>query len=179
MGENKRIFIAVNLPEKAMERIFETLSMEIPGKETKVVAKENLHVTMRFLGYLNDEGIEEICGKLEELRKFKKFEAEVAGAGEFGGRVIWIGIEKGNKELIEVARKIEELLGVEKDERFNPHITIARNKDLRIKEVRELVEKLNAKKLKEKIRVESIDVMQSILKREGPDYIVVKRIELG
>ena len=57
---NKRIFIAVNFPDELKKEIFESISSELPKDECKIVAEANLHITLKFLGYLNEEKIAEI-----------------------------------------------------------------------------------------------------------------------
>lgn len=99
--------------------------------------EENLHLTLKFLGEVREERIRDISEILKEISKgFKKFEVTLQGIGAFPNqsspRVIWTGVEKGRKEMIELQKEIEERLvplGFKKEERgFHPHLTIARVK---------------------------------------------------
>ena len=177
MSELRRIFIAVNLPEEIKGQIYEKLSSKIPQKECKVVSMQNLHITMKFLGYITDEKLNEIQEKMKVLENMHAFNAQISGIGDFNARVIWIGIAEGNEELQRISAMLDSALNVH-DERFHAHITLARNKILRRKEVDEVLNKLKAENYSANIKVESIDVMESKLMRNGPEYSVVKRVML-
>ncbi|MFH1256160.1 MAG: RNA 2',3'-cyclic phosphodiesterase [Candidatus Diapherotrites archaeon] len=168
MNGLQRVFIAINVPEAVKERIFSELSALIPAKGCKKVEKANLHITMRFLGYLNEEKIMETKKALEKI-SLKKFEAELCGVNHFNGRVIWLGVAKGSQEFNELSGQLSELAELP-DERFHAHLTLARNKSLERNEVKEIAERMNEKNFSEKIAVESTDLMESVLSHEGPVY---------
>ncbi len=167
-GKMKRIFFAVNVPEEVREEIAENVLSQIKGEGLKKVEKENLHITLAFLGYVPAEKVKEIEGKIGKLSFPGKFEAELNGIGEFGGRVLWIGVKKGGKELEEIAGKLNEALGLK--ERFHAHLTIARNKRMDRARFRELVEGLKKKEFSRGFRAESVDLMESVLAPKGPEY---------
>ncbi len=173
---NKRIFIAINLPEETKKKIFELFSSKIDGEKCKIVEEANLHITLNFLGYLSEEAIKELKEKMNALKEEKAFEVELTGIGEFGGRVLWLGVKNAEK-IKEIQGKICELIGV-RDKRFHAHITIARNKKMKAKELREKVEELKKIGFSEKIKIESIDLMESILQQKGPKYIVREKFFL-
>ena len=60
--QKKRIFIAINLPEKVKEKLSK-YRYDIPAKWTK---KENLHITLNFLGQIGDEEIPDIFQAVEK-----------------------------------------------------------------------------------------------------------------
>lgn len=174
--ENKRVFLAVNIPKKVKEEIAAEYLIKLNVKGLKPVEKENLHVTMKFLGYLPEEGVKEIEEKLHALKSFKRFEIELSGVGTFRNRVIWIGAKKGDAELKEINAKINELLSLEKEE-FSSHLTLARNKFMQSEKVKEILEQLKKIQFNEKFTAESLDIMESKLMPAGPVYSVLKRIE--
>jgi len=165
----KRTFIAVNIPAETKEKIFKTLSSELPEKGCKKVERENLHITMVFLGYLDEKKINEIENAMEKI-SVEKFEAELKGVNHFNGRVIWLGVTEGSLELSELSRQLGELTGI-KEDKFHAHLTLARNKSLGRAEVKKIVDEMNAKGFSEKISVESADLMESILSGKGPKYV--------
>lgn len=177
MSNLHRIFIAVNLSKGIKSELFEKLGGKIDKKKCKLVEMANLHVTMKFLGYLNQQNLQDVKNKIEELESFGKFNMTLKSVGEFGGRVIWLGVEKGSEELRQISGKLDELLGI-KDERFHPHVTLARNKELLHKDVKELVERLNKVGFEKEVFVESVDLMESVLSQEGPTYKVLKKVSL-
>ena len=80
-----RCFISINLPEeirKEIKKIQEQLP-EFKGKKTEL---ENLHLTLKFLGEIDEVKIEEIKEKLKEI-KIEKFETEIDEAGIFSERL--------------------------------------------------------------------------------------------
>ena len=173
----RRIFIAVNIPEYVKDEINRILSSKIDSDKCRIVKKENLHITMLFLGYFSDEAIAELKEKLNKIN-FGKFNVKLNGAGHFKGRVIWLGVGEGNEKLREVSEKLNEMLGI-KDEMFHAHVTLARNKSLKYNEADALVEKLNNEKYESEIEVKSIDVMESHLTPNGPDYEKLFSIRMG
>lgn len=171
----KRVFIAVNFPEKVKEQIEKKLLSKIPEKGMKPVKKENLHITIAFLGYLNEQAIDNTIKALEFAKKTKKFPVELTDIGHFKKRIIWLGASKGSKELIKINKKTIQALEIQ-DKRFHPHATLARNKSLKSKKVSELLQKLDGKKFKEEFTAKSLDVMESVLKKKGPIYSVLKKM---
>ncbi|PIU21604.1 MAG: RNA 2',3'-cyclic phosphodiesterase [Candidatus Diapherotrites archaeon CG08_land_8_20_14_0_20_34_12] len=172
----KRIFIAVNLPDEIKES-FQKLIEKLPKEKVKAVKKENLHITMKFLGDIPEEKLAEIYSKLQDLNKFVKFEVELSDIGFFKTRILWIGITKGKEMLENIAKEIENLLALNKEE-FTSHITIARNKFLGSEEFKLLAGELKKIKISGKFTVKSIDVMESVLEKAGSNYKILKRIEL-
>ena len=84
----KMVFISIDIPEQikdAIERIQNALP-EFFGKKTE---KENLHLTLKFLGNLPDKEIEIVKEKLNEI-DFRKFESKIDGIGFFSEKFIRI-----------------------------------------------------------------------------------------
>ncbi len=169
MDKKKRCFVAVNLPEEVKKQIFERISKKFPPQDCKVVQEENLHVTLAFLGYLNEEEIALAREKMLALKERKAFEIELAGAGDFNNRVFWVGIKKGAKELEEIAQELQKMLKVS-DERFSAHLTIARNKSLPREKAGELMKEIGKENFFACFRAETIDFMESVLSPKGPKY---------
>lgn len=61
-----RVFIAINLPEDIKQKLseYEIKWPELPCRWTK---KENLHITLAFLGYTTDEELVEVCKITKEV----------------------------------------------------------------------------------------------------------------
>ncbi len=61
-----RIFTAINLPEDIKGKLVDYQSKwpELPIRWTK---KNNLHITLEFLGYLSDDELLKICQDTKEL----------------------------------------------------------------------------------------------------------------
>ncbi|MBS3080654.1 RNA 2',3'-cyclic phosphodiesterase [Candidatus Pacearchaeota archaeon] len=145
----------------------------VRGKYTEL---ENLHLTLKFLGEINNEKLEKVKKRLSEL-KFEEFTAKLDKIGIFSGktpRVLWIKLKGADILQREIDNVLEDLF--EKEKRFMGHITIARIKY--IKEKKELIEYL--KKIKTDIRftVDKFYLKKSTLLPEGPIYEVIEEYPL-
>ena len=169
-----RCFIAIDLPKEVKEKlvkIIEKLPKEI--SRFKAVEKENLHLTLKFLGEINDYKVNWVIEQLKNLN-IKKFKAYTKGIGFFPNenfiRVVWIGLEP--QEIIkEIHEKIDKVLEREfkKDKKFESHITLARIKN--IKDKRKFIEEIKKIKVPEiEFEVNEIKLKRSKLTRDGPIY---------
>lgn len=179
-----RLFIAVNLEEELKKRIT-PLQEELKrtNADVKWVEVRNLHLTLKFLGEVDEEKvirIEQIITPI--LENSLSFEMKLSGFGVFPNlnypRVIWMGITEGGEKLRVLSEKIENSLvplGFDKEGRpFTAHLTLARVRSARGKQ--ELVKKIEEKKNQEigSQKVEKIYLMQSFLKPTGPVYVPLK-----
>ncbi len=131
-----RLFLGVDLPPPAKE-VCHRFSRELKktGADVKWVEEENFHVTLKFLGDVTEDRIQEVadsCGAL--TAKQCGFSFSLSGLGAFPSasapRILWIGIEASEKPFERLAQGLEETLsriGFRKEERaFHPHVTIGR-----------------------------------------------------
>ncbi|OYT42922.1 MAG: RNA 2',3'-cyclic phosphodiesterase [Candidatus Aenigmarchaeota archaeon ex4484_56] len=173
-----RCFIAINIPEKIKSKIGNLLSI-FENRGVKKVKPENFHITLKFLGEINN--IEEIDKLLREIN-YKKFKVCFGDMGIFPNfnfiRVVWIGIESGKKEITELQNMIEnKLVGFKKEKNYEPHLTIFRVKYLTDKN--KFIEQIRNIKLTDCFIVESFDLMKSDLNKEGPIYTKLKSYYLA
>jgi len=180
-----RSFIAIELPKHVQSQIFhvsETLknSGVVVGK---FVEKENLHLTLRFLGDTDEQKIEEIKKELSGI-KMKKFEAETGNMGFFPSpeyiRIIWI--ELISKKIHDLQKKInDELMKIgflEEERGFSSHVTLARIKAVKDKNLfLSELNKLHFKK--QKFSIENFVLMKSELTPKGPIYKVIGEFKLN
>jgi RNA 2',3'-cyclic 3'-phosphodiesterase len=99
------------------------------------VAPENFHVTVKFLGRVEDTRVQSVIGALHTaVQGHAPFDLEVGGLGAFPSatraRVLWAGITGGIDPLAALAASVEDALaglGFPREDRaFSPHITLAR-----------------------------------------------------
>lgn len=126
-----RLFTAIGIPEQVKLRL-SLLQGGIPGARWS--PSENLHLTLRFIGDVDEATGADIDDVLSGLRAFR-FDLSIKGAGEFGGRegrAVWAGVEP-NDGLLHLVAKIESALqrmGLAGETRkYTPHVTLARLKD--------------------------------------------------
>lgn len=186
-----RTFIAVELQQDVVDSINNFLlktTNEIKNNKVSWVKKENLHITLKFLGEIEENKVEEVEKILSEISKSKKsFEVEVKEIGVFPNlsfpRVIWIGIKDDTNSLLSIVNLLEKKLcehGFKKeDKEFVAHLTIARIKKLNnLSEIKNYVEKHKNVDFG-KNKVNNITFFQSILRPEGPEYKVIKKFLLN
>ena len=206
-----RIFIAINLPEEIkkkladyqdkIEELFTPYRTEGSGAgPCRWTKKENLHITLAFLGYLSDEELLEVINLTKEaVSKNHSFSINLKkiiygppyqskhGTGQAPKkppRMVWTEGEK-SEELGKLQRDLENSLsgsspGLENEEGrgYTPHITLGRLKQWEFRQVEpeerpEINEEINLS-----FEVNSIEVMESELKRVGPDYTILESCPL-
>ncbi len=126
-----RLFVGLPVPEAICERLA-GLSGGVPG--ARWIAPENMHITLKFIGDVENGLAEDIDTALQTLRA-APITLNLRGAGFFGkaygGRMIWAGVEPTDA-LSHLQGKIEAILdkiGIARETRkFVPHVTIARLK---------------------------------------------------
>ncbi len=169
----KRCFIALDLPREAINEIKKI--QEKIGRQNLFAGKftepENLHLTLKFLGEIDEETIEKIKEKLREI-KFDNFEAGLGEAGAFSKKfikIIWVKLE--GKRVFELQKQIDKALKdlFEPEFRFMSHITIARVK--KVGDRQGLIRYLkNIKVKKIRFKIKSFFLKKSELSPEGPVY---------
>lgn len=156
--------------------------------DAKWVRPENIHLTLKFLGERDEKKIEKIKLALEETVRDKNgFTIRLSDIGAFpkleSPRVIWVGIDHGEKETRELAYELDEriaVLGIPKEERpFSSHITIARLKSpLNRQELAQALKNLPKPQGRE-FRVGRITLYKSTLTPNGPIYEALKEANLN
>lgn len=126
-----RLFVAIPLPADIRAHLG-LLSAGIPG--AKWVAPANMHLTLRFIGAVEEPVAAEIAAALDGVEA-APFVLELDGMGDFGSgkrlRALWVGVAR-NAVLEHLQARIESALvrlGLEPERRrFAPHVTLARLK---------------------------------------------------
>jgi 2'-5' RNA ligase len=127
-----RVFAAVPLPDEIRMALREELSeVDIPGK---LVPLLNWHITVRFLGVIDEPTYERFLMGLDGLSEIGSFSIRLDRLGAFPNprkaTVVWAGFGEGEARLAMINEKAEESAqgaGVAPEERpFHPHLTLAR-----------------------------------------------------
>ncbi len=178
-----RCFIAINLPKEVKDHLYETENKLASGRFAKVkwTHKKNLHLTLKFLGEINDSQVEIIKHKLDSIQ-CQMFNLKLGQIGFFPDnlkpRVIWVGVEPPAKAM-ELQQEIDTALREDfsPEQKFHAHITLGRVKF--IKKRVEFMEHIKNVKIKPlKFDVKSFELMESHLRREGPGYKMLKEFPL-
>ena len=122
-----RLFVGIDLPPELKLRL-SLLCAGVPG--AKWVDPGNYHLTLRFIGEVDEGLAEDIDDALQQIRA-PRFDVTLATVGHFGLRMLWVGIER-NQALQHLHEKIESALGrlgfPPEERRYSPHVTLARLK---------------------------------------------------
>jgi len=177
-----RAFIAIELSEEIREALAQIQShLKYSGADVKWVEKQNIHLTLKFLGEIDEKKCEKIKSALDKIAgSMHPFELTIKEIGAFPKidypRVIWVGLDKGVAESLVLAEKVDEemsKLGFEKESRpFTAHLTIGRVRSPQNKEA--LKSKLTTYNLPLTAKaqlISSIILFQSKLSPKGPTYI--------
>lgn len=175
-----RCFISIELPNEVKEEINKVQNeLKINSNiKSKIVEKENLHLTLKFLGEISDKKIEEIK-KLLTMVNINSFKAYLGKIGVFPTptyiRVIWVGLEP--KESFEELHDKIDLTLNNKDKRFESHVTLARIKS--VKDKASLIKKLQEIKVKPlSFDANSFILKKSTLTKKGPIYEDIAKFAL-
>ena len=176
-----RLFVALDLPPELKSQLA-LLAGGIPG--AKWVPPENYHLTLRFIGEVENWRAQEVDDALACIRA-RPFELALKGAGCFekAGRVqaLWVGAER-NDSLAFLQSKVETALqriglAAEK-KRFAPHVTLARTDRA---ETFKLVSFLQAHALfrPPPVAVEHFTLFSSHLGKDAAHYVPEVEYELA
>ncbi len=175
----KRVFISIHVePDPDIMGVYDEFRAGLKNEPVKWVSPENFHITLAFLGSLDDKKIALLSDKFEKVSAlWKPFIIEPAGVGVFKNirtpSVLWFGF-KDNAALENLKYQIDEMLheeGLPVDQgEFRPHLTFARmKKRVYLKELEVLVNKYEQKEF-DSITIGSFLFNESTLKPGGPVY---------
>ena len=160
-----RAFIAVDIPEKIKREIVK-IQNSLPEFKGKTTEPENLHLTLKFLGEVNQEDLEKVKNKLKSI-KFEQFETEIDSIGTFNARIVWLHMTNCNELQKEIDKTLKDIF--QPEERFMSHLTIARVKE--IKDKKSFLKELGKTKFdKIKFEVKEFKLKESVLTKNGSVY---------
>lgn len=186
-----RTFIALDLGKPVRDKAIALQeSLARAGGDVKWVEAENLHVTLLFLGEVDNRDVVSVCRAVAECcQQQAVFPMSVETLGAFPNlrrpRTVWIGVGEGAAEVVALHDALEEKLlelGCYRREQrqFTPHVTLGRVKrdDSPTDELAGLMAR-KANWQGGETSVREVLVMSSELTSEGPIYTVLSRARLG
>ena len=190
--EQVRSFIAIELPDELKTGLNQLESRLKLGEQTwvKWVDPYSIHLTLKFLGNVAVDRIDEITGAIEEAAQgISPFYLEAKELGVFPNlrrvQVAWVGVSGEVDKLGKLQQHIESnlaRLGFAPESRpFTPHLTLARIRDQASPAERQRLGELIVSTRFETaytIEVDAINLMRSQLTREGAIYSRISSIGL-
>jgi len=184
-----RLFAAVSVPDSVKQHA-RMVRNELGSTmaDVKWVDYKNYHLTIKFLGEVNEERLPAIKESLRlAADSSPAFHLSAGGIGFFPNRirprVIWIGI-KGEVEKAEfMSERVDaylSTLGFEEEKEHRFHLTLGRfRSDNKIHEVQKKVEEIARKEKLISFKVEKFHLMKSSLNPGGPVYSVLESFNLN
>lgn len=187
MNKRQRIFIAINVPAD-VRKFLVTHEQKWQDLPAKWVGVENLHITMVFLGDVTDIELGEVCMAVKEVcqrHQTLDIQLEKISYGpndKIPPKFVW-AFGAQNKELALLKKDLEDsLLGkvnfMPEARLFAPHVTLARISTFAWRQI-EPEERPEVNEIIDlAFTVESIEVMESELKKEGVQYNIIESYSL-
>ena len=164
-------------------------SLAKTGAEVKWTTSETMHITLLFLGEVDDRELHSICRAVKDVAATEPaFPLRVSGVGAFPTprrpKILWAGITEGAEELKCLYEKLEgklfDLGCYRKEERgYTPHLTLGRAKSeadgfALASALPKLIDWDGGRTV-----VEEVLVFGSVLQKGGPEHTVLGRGELA
>lgn len=178
-----RAFLSYDLDDLQFLENVRAIQKQISGTgaDLKLVSPNILHFTIRFLGEIDDSDKAKIISALKG--RVEEFELEIsfAGLGTFPDdrriSVVWVGIdqtsqEQMGKQALEVNRLLQSVPTLRRvdDEKFSPHVTIARVRSGRNKEALVGFIRQNKDLSLGTTKIRNLRLKLSTLTPHGPEY---------
>jgi RNA 2',3'-cyclic 3'-phosphodiesterase len=190
-----RLFIGIELPARlqeaaarASESFDERLSRDAPQVALRWVRPPNLHITLWFLGEVDEGRAQRISEELRPQFRIPAFTLRVGATGAFPPsgppRALWLGIRDGVEPLVAIHRELNVRLGrlgFEPERRaYSPHLTIARFKDISRADVA-IVRRLITQAADDvgACRIDAVTLFRSRTSPKGAQYEPLLRVPLG
>ncbi|MFZ0427010.1 MAG: RNA 2',3'-cyclic phosphodiesterase [Acidobacteriota bacterium] len=175
-----RAFVAIEMPEDLRHELSESIAaLGRLGADVRLSRPESVHLTLKFLGDIEEHQVVPIGKALSELAGNQAaFRVRIGGLGAFpylaNPRVIWIGVD-GGSPLQVVQGAVEERLaplGFPPEKRpFQPHLTLARVKSRHnVAALIHYVESHQAEAPAGEFVARQLHLYQSLLRPEGAQY---------
>lgn len=166
-----RLFVAIRPPAHIRDLLLDSMD---DGADFRWQDDEQLHLTLRFVGEVERPVANDLADALSRIQS-PPFELRIAGVGRFEQRssgALWAAVEP-KAPVSALAAKIERIcqsVGLEPERRaFHPHITLARWKGRRTREVQQFLER-NAALSSQPFTVDEFTLFESRLSRHGAHY---------
>jgi len=180
--QKRKIFIEIEVPNQVKKRLVERTEkwQNLPIKWAR---QENLHITLLFLGYVDESVMPDICQKVSEAAsKIESFDIQFnkieIGPSPEKPQTVWFAGEPSEelKNLYEAVEKELDIFQTEKKQ-FRPHITLGKIKKGKWEELAQTP--VIEESFKISFSVDNIFVMESSAEEGGQEYHVIESCPLS
>lgn len=179
-----RLFLAIDVPNSARERIIEIQNRFKPlNLDATWVKPANIHLTLKFLGDTDPVLIPGIKNSMSAIANAAPaFQARLGNIGVFPNlsrpRVLWVGLENREGHLDRLKKQVEKAmtaLGFPPDDKASiHHLTFGRIKSTKGKERLKKEMESKAQITQKPFAVSSVQLIQSQLTPQGSVYTVLE-----
>jgi RNA 2',3'-cyclic 3'-phosphodiesterase len=134
-AERLRLFVALEAPGQVVADLAAAVErVRADHPHLRWVPPDRWHLTLAFLGSVDAGRVDELRVRLARAAlRHRPVPLELAGAGRFGGRVLWVGLRGGVADVARLAASVAagcRRAGVPVEDRpYRPHLTVARGRD--------------------------------------------------
>ncbi|MGM0438879.1 MAG: RNA 2',3'-cyclic phosphodiesterase [Patescibacteria group bacterium] len=185
-----RTFLAINLPVETKDLLAnkqKDIRLNFDRNPLKWVKRDNLHITLAFLGSVDKEKIKKLSEDLKSI-DFFKFSILIDDVRYVPNRreakMIWAtgqseDVEKLKKEIDQVLINADYLKYTPDSRDFKLHVTLARTRSFEFKKQSiEQIPLLEDEFVNSEFEVSSFEIMESKLSKGGPQYKIIKSFNL-
>jgi RNA 2',3'-cyclic 3'-phosphodiesterase len=177
------MFVAVPLDDESRHalaaRLVDEVGADLPGRD---VGPPNWHLTLRFIGDVEDPVVDRIVASLDAADLGEPFGVRWGGLGAFPNarraQVLWVGVSAGEQALSDLAASVDDALavaGVDPSDRpFRPHLTLSRFRPT--ESVADVVGR--DIDLGVPMQVDRVTLYESRLRRGGAQYRIIDEFPL-
>jgi 2'-5' RNA ligase len=188
-----RLFVAIELDEAVrsaaaiiVARLEQRAAVLAPRSRIGWIPSDRMHLTVRFIGSVDEAQAERIRRALEPPLHVPSFSISIDTLGAFppGGapRVLWVGVREATGALADVERDVTarlQSLGIPPEDRpYTPHLTLARVREPAGLTCARLAEGLAPAALGVS-RVSAVTLFESRLSPKEPTYVALQRTPLA
>ena len=188
--EKRRIFIAINLPEEVKKELqmYQSKWPELPVRWTKL---GNVHITLVFIGDVEDKDVADVSRIIKEVAlRHSPFSVHLTKVcygppDKMPPRMIW-AVGDRSQEFTLLRDDLEKSLLAsphihfpQEKRAFTPHITLGRMRLWEWQQIEPEERPEVAEELDMEWQVESVEVMESKLKRGGAEYTIIESVFLS
>ena len=190
-SERWRVFLAIEVPDAVREALRGPVAALQPlSRSMRINPVERMHLTLHFLGHLPRTDVEDLQPALTRaVAGHQRFRVAAQGVGAFPGlgrpQVLWAGVDGDDLgRLMALQTELGGALrvaGLPTDDRFHPHLTLARARCPPRDEERKLLRDWSARWRTEAfgdLPVDSVELIRSQLGAGPPRYTTLATFPL-
>lgn len=183
--QNWRLFIAIELPDNALNEIGGLIAQVDPSIADNVrwTPRNNTHITLKFIGDTDPERFIEIRnGLIEVSNTSAPLKLTLANTGVFPSpyapKILWVGLSGETRRLTQLQARVEGAMSrikiTKEDRKFTPHITTGRvHRNISTKSAGDIGfgwQRINKPEIRTQINVNEISLFRSHLDDDSPRY---------